>query len=617
MDCFRNLRRRSDPAAVAPLSKPLFHAVSGDVALFGPAMKDDDFEIRPGRSRDQGMPASRKATSFVGKVLKASRRSGATPLARRSGKPAGTGRYGRGRAAALRARRSPYQRRVVIKARVVRHKGARFRSAPLALHVSYLERDGVTRDQERGQLFDASGDNANGEAFAQRCADDRHHFRFIVSPEDATELADMRTFTRELMDDMARDLGTPLDWVAVDHWNTDNPHVHVLVRGQAADGADLVIDRDYIREGMRARAEERLTIELGPRSERDIQRAMAREVSAERWTGLDRQLRTMQDRDQVIDLRPAADQDRRRQALLVGRVNTLARMGLTSETGPGRWMLRGDAEKTLRDLEIRGDVIKTIHRSMAENGWRSDLSRPAIHDQLPSDPIIGRLASRGLHDELSGKAYAVVDGIDGRTHHLRFNDLEATSDARPGAIVELRQWTDRKGQGHAALTVRSDLELGQQVSAKGATWLDQQLVAREPTAHGAGFGREVEEALRQRAEHLVEEGLATRQGRRFLFARGLLETLRQGELAEAASKLSQQTGLERHSSGPGEHVTGIYRQRVDLASGRLAMIDSGLGFQLVPWQPALERKLGQAVTGAVNQRGGVDWSFARSRSISI
>lgn len=580
-------------------------------------MKDDDFEIRPGGSRDQGMPASRKATSFVGKVLEASRRSGATPLARRSGKPAGTGRHGRGRAAALHARRSPYQRRVVIKARVVRHKGTRFRAAPLALHVSYLERDGVTRDQKRGQLFDASGDNADGEAFAQRCGDDRHHFRFIVSPEDATELADMRTFTRELMDDMARDLGTRLDWVAVDHWNTDNPHVHLLVRGRAADSADLVIGRDYIREGMRARAEERVTIELGPRSERDIQRAMAREVSAERWTGLDRQLRTMQDRAEVIDLRPAADQDRRRQALLVGRANTLARMGLACETGPGRWILRGDAEKTLRDLEIRGDVVKTIHRSMAENGWRSDLSRLAIHDQLPSDPIIGRLASRGLHDELSGKAYAVVDGIDGRTHHLRFNDLEATSDARPGAIVELRQWTHRKGHGHVALTVRSDLGLEQQVAAKGATWLDQQLVAREPTAHGAGFGREVEEALRQRAEHLVEEGLATRQGRRFLFARGLLETLRQGELAEAASKLSQQTGLERQSSGPGEYVTGIYRQRVDLASGRFAMIDNGLGFQLVPWQPALERKLGQAVAGAMNQRGGVDWGFARSRSISI
>src|SRR3546814_3374351 len=73
--------------------------------------------------------------------------------------------------------------------------------------------------------------------------------------------SDLRSFTRELMADAAKDLGTELDWVAVDHWNTDNPHIHVLVRGVASDGTDLVIDRGYISEGLRFRAEERLTLE--------------------------------------------------------------------------------------------------------------------------------------------------------------------------------------------------------------------------------------------------------------------------------------------------------------------------------------------------------------------
>src|SRR3546814_13576146 len=77
-------------------------------------------------------------------------------------------------------------------------------------------------------------------------------------------MADLRAFTRELMDDVARDLGTDLDWVAVDHWNTDNPHIHVLLRGKADDGTDLVIDRDYIREGIRGRAEERVPVEAVP-----------------------------------------------------------------------------------------------------------------------------------------------------------------------------------------------------------------------------------------------------------------------------------------------------------------------------------------------------------------
>ena len=127
-------------------------------------------------------------------------------------------------------------------------------------------------------MFDARSDEAETKAFVERCEDDRHHFRFTVSPEDAAEMADLRAFTRELMADAESDLGTKLDWVAVDHWNTDNPHIHVLVRGRADDGADLVISRDYISQGFRGRAAERVTLELGPRSEQDIRTALEREV---------------------------------------------------------------------------------------------------------------------------------------------------------------------------------------------------------------------------------------------------------------------------------------------------------------------------------------------------
>jgi len=93
-------------------------------------------------------------------------------------------------------------------------------------------------------LFDAAGEQADGAAFAERCEGDRHHFRFIVSPDDAHELADLTTYTRDLMAQAERDLGTRLDWVAVHHWNTAHPHIHVLVRGQGDDGRDLVISRD-------------------------------------------------------------------------------------------------------------------------------------------------------------------------------------------------------------------------------------------------------------------------------------------------------------------------------------------------------------------------------------
>jgi len=187
----------------------------------------------------------------------------------------------------------------VIKARVVRDHGSWFRSAPLAKHVSYLRRDSVTRDGTDARIFDVGTDAADGRAFAARCAEDRHHFRFIISPEDAPDMQDLREFTRELMVGAERDLGTKLDWVAIDRWNTDNPHVHVLIRGRADGGQDLVIGRDYISRGFRARAEDRVTLELGQRSEREIQSALEREVEAERWTNLDRALRDAADGAQV------------------------------------------------------------------------------------------------------------------------------------------------------------------------------------------------------------------------------------------------------------------------------------------------------------------------------
>src|SRR5258708_38379320 len=151
-------------------------------------------------------------------------------------------------------------------------------------------------------MFDASSDRADGAAFAERCRDDRHHFRFIVSPEDAGEMTDLRAFTRDVAQQMEVDRGTRLDWVAVDHWNTDNPHVHLLVRGVDEAGADLVISRDYISQGLRSRAEELVSIELGPKSEHEIRNSLEREVTAERWTRLDQEIRTAGDESGYIDL---------------------------------------------------------------------------------------------------------------------------------------------------------------------------------------------------------------------------------------------------------------------------------------------------------------------------
>lgn len=578
---------------------------------------DDDFHIRPGRIRSRG---GQRALPIVAQALAAAQRAGGHISRRGRIIAPGRSTFGRGRAASVRAthRLGHRSRQVIVKARVVRHGGR----ASLAAHLNYLQRDGVTRDGEKGVLFGAEGEGLDRNAFAAQCDDDRHHFRFIVSPEDAPEMGDHKTFTRELMTRMETDLGTKLDWRAVEHWNTDNPHVHIIVRGVGEDGQNLVISRDYIGEGMRAQARDIVTLELGLRSDLDIRASLERQVDAERWTEIDRDLSRIMQRDGVIDMaldpggRPDGDH-----VLKMGRLRKLERLGLASEIAPLQWTLEGDAQTALRELGERDDIIKRMHKAMSDRGIDRGAASYVL-DAAPAQPVVGRLVDRGLHDELTGGAYAIVDGIDGRTHHVRFADIEATCDCKPGAIVQLRHFEDRKGRQRVALAIRSDMDLAEQIRAPGATWLDRRNLSSDGQDLGGGFGSEVRAAMETRAEHLADEGLARRQGQRIIFARGLLDTLRQRELDMAARKLSAEIGLPHTPSKAGEYVAGTVRQRLTLASGRFAMIegfgpDGGLGFQLVPWSPSLDRQIGQHISGVMRSNGGVDWSFGRGRGLGL
>ncbi|MFS3137132.1 relaxase/mobilization nuclease domain-containing protein [Gluconacetobacter sacchari] len=578
-------------------------------------MKNDDgFRVRAGRIRS---PRAQRARPFIAQALAATQRAGGMGRGRQGTGGGGRSTFGRGRIASAHANRflTSRSRGVVIKARVVKHGP---RTAPLTPHLRYLRREGVTKDGEKAKLFGPEQDEVDPKAFAERYADDRHHFRFIVSPDDAVEMADLKRFTRDLMMQAEHDLSTKLDWAAVDHWNTGHPHVHVIVRGKAQDGEELVIARDYIREGLRGRARELVTRELGVRNDIEIRRAVERQVEADRWTQLDRQLQRDADDHGIIDMRPASDQRPDAfEVLKVGRLRRLEGLGLARQIEPGRWALEEHAEATLREMGQRNDIIKRIHRGLAEQGVERPQSSWVLAGEETEHLVIGKLVGRGLDDELKGTAFAVVDGIDGRTHHVHLPSLEATTDAPTGAIVELRRFDDAKGRARVALAVRSDFTLEQQVEAHGATWLDRQAVAKEIPELGGGFGAEVRDAVRRRVDHLVREGLARREGERVRFERGLLATLRDREVKAVGEQLSQEFGKTFEPVAPGDNVAGIYRKRLVLATGRYAMIDNGLGFQLVPWTPAIELQIGKAVSGVVRDAGSVSWEFVRARNSGL
>ena len=563
-----------------------------------------------GRTRKERPPKS-----FVANVLAAREQAGFGMGTAGKGKAARPA-MGRGGVAAWRAGRgllAQRSRRVIVKARIVRHGP---RMAPLGAHLSYLRREGVTKDGEPAKMFNAEGDDADIGAFTKRSASDRHHFRFIVSPEDAAELTDLGEYTRDLVREMERDLGTELDWLAVDHWNTDNPHVHLIVRGRQDDGRDLVIHREYISRGIRARAQELATIELGPRSEHEIRSKLAGEVTDERWTELDKTLQRVASVSPagIIDMRPqqgGPSEDREIRGLMIGRLQHLETMGLAKSAGPARWNLVPDAEATLREIGIRGDIIRTMNRSLGRSAIDA-----AIHDEGgPDQPLIGRVAGKGLHDELAGKPYIIIDGIDGRSHYVQLGPGIDISDIPANAVVRAAA---ASGGKWTAVRVLSDLPIDHQVTARGATWLDRQLVGRDkPTLAPTGFGAEVAEATNQRIDYLIHEGLA-RRGRQVQFASDLLATLERRELTEAARTIFDQTGLAPRWAEDGERITGVYQRRFDLSSGRFALVadQATQEFSLVPWRPEIEHALGKTVSG-VGRGRAIDWAFERERGLSL
>lgn len=386
---------------------------------------EDRFRIRPGAPRQRG-------DAFVSQVLRqASKAANATGGKR--GKVPGS-RLGRGHVAARFTGQSlsALSRRATVKVRLVYLQQAGARST--ITHLRYIEREGVDRQGGPGQAYGPATDEAGTAAFEERGRGDRHQFRLIVSPEDAEQLDDLRTYTRHLMSRMEADLGTRLDWVAVDHWNTDNPHTHVVLRGKDDAGKDLVISQDYITRSMRERAAELASEWLGPRTELEIQRALAREVEQERWTSLDRTLQREAVDGLVHAERLGEPRLQRQRQMLIGRLQHLQRMGLASEPQPGVWAVHAEAESTLRAMGERGDIIRTLQRAMGGRPRELAVFQPGED----SRSIVGRVAGKGLADELYDKGYLVVDGIDGKAHYVALSPRTELEQYPAGSVVEVK-----------------------------------------------------------------------------------------------------------------------------------------------------------------------------------
>ncbi len=379
---------------------------------------DHKFEVKLGRIRSAS--GEERVTGFLKQVGRKAARTG------------GRRRSGGGRQ--QRQSGSQFQRRVIVKVSIVKMEGRG--AGAQRQHLKYIERDSAAREGERGQLYTERGREEETKDFIEAGKDDRHQFRVIVSPEDAADLADLKGFTRDLVQQMETDLGTKLDWLAADHYDTGQPHTHLVIRGKRDDGTDLVMPKAYVSRGIRERAQELVTIELGPVREIEGRTRVARMVQQQRLTQIDRGL-LRRGTDSIVDVSaPAKRGQIWRRQLDRARLKSLEKMGLAEPLGKGRWRLHVNAEQTLKQIGERGDIIKTMHRAMAGHSQRL-IDATSLYDPGAANakPIIGCILSQGVGDDVADRAYLIVDGVDGKARYVSIGPSDRLADFKPDMIV--------------------------------------------------------------------------------------------------------------------------------------------------------------------------------------
>jgi type IV secretory pathway VirD2 relaxase len=576
-------------------------------------MAQDEFDPKLGRIRDARRGRAERHAALV---FRQAGKRGARALRQRGHISPATPKRGMG--AGLRAAAgliAPGTRRVIVRARYTRIVGGDLGAA--RAHVKYIIRDGVTREGAPGRLYGPTSDAVDAEAFLERSEKDPHQFRFVVSADEGARLPDLKPFIRDLLGQMERDLDTRLDWVAVDHFNTGHPHTHIVIRGRDQDGGDLVMARDYIAHGVRARAQSLITLELGPETEIERTQKLFNEVGQERLTRLDRSL-IARTGDGVVVVTAAEEQDPAQRSLRVGRLRTLQRLGLAKERQQGVWELDPRTETKLRRLGERADKFKMMQRALKEAGIDRGAGAMALFVRGPRKaPLIGKVVGIGLVDEITDRTWAVIDAVDGRVHYAELGRLSPAEVPGRGMLVMLGgDSLQGKPSPHPKLQVLSPVQVERHATYDGPTWLDQAIVSKwRPDEPTRGFAAELDGALAARGRWLAERGLAEVLPTGTINPKpDMMRSLRQAETERLVRDVSRDLNAAYVPTEPGARIAGVYERSIATPTGKLAVIRRQDTFTLAPWRPALEPFRGRAVTGMIGPNR-VTWTLDRGRGL--
>ncbi len=345
-----------------------------------------------------------------------------------------------------------FTRRAFVRARFTPSK----KLGQWAAHARYLEREGAQSEGLNGVGFNQSDDaiSMSREADRWQREGDNRMYKLVLSPEDGLQL-DLAQYTRGFMADLERQVGKPLEWVAIDHHNTDNPHVHVMLRGKGIDLAP-----ELVRSGMRTLAENQATAQLGYKNEAEKRRELDKDITARRFTQLDRLIKSKSQQAPDGSLIVSETGLSRVQRLSghfqsgeelrnkrIARLQKLEELGVAQKVGSMTWRLDDNWESALKQLEIlrTRSTMLLQHRELMTD----PRCLPQVTKLQPGESLVGRSLGGGL-DETTDRHYLLVEGMDGRAH---FVDRPETADSvQPGKLLRIEGITTKSG--HPAVKVR-------------------------------------------------------------------------------------------------------------------------------------------------------------------
>jgi type IV secretory pathway VirD2 relaxase len=348
----------------------------------------------------------------------------------------------------------PYHQRCAVRVMYLQNKVR----GQWKAHGRYLARESATFENDAkpvGFSRDIEGVDIAGKLQSWQTAGDQQFWKLIVSPEfgDRVELTRL---TRELIKQMEKDLGTDFEWVAAEHYNTEHPHVHVVIRGVRDSGEVLRLTREYVQQGIRTIAADLCTRQIGYRTELDGVVAERREVSEKRFTSIDRRL--LKDAGESSPdfgsqhftvSRNAAqtglgETARSRTRHDIARLAVLRQMGLAESSGPNTWRLRKDFEQVLRAMQRASDRQRTL----AAHGTVMSDERLTIEvlDLRQITCVEGRVLVHG-QDEQTGRNNLMLEGTDAKIHFIQYTpemeEARRKGELRVNSFIRLRRQSDK------------------------------------------------------------------------------------------------------------------------------------------------------------------------------